>query len=204
MNKPPNIHLHHFLVKRIPVFIAHRRRLPIAFARIRVDHDADEAEIVDASIDLVKGIFYAYPGILRQATDGAEFFRFHLDLQRQRVVDRLAIPMNDLLRLGRVHHRVGSGGDKCEVRPDLVENFRMLGATPLRPLDMLLRYNGAGRAMESRAIDQTRLERLELLARDDMGVNIENHNEILSMCLASYYQRSIRPSKQPETGVLEY
>jgi hypothetical protein len=57
----------------------------------------------------------------------------------------------------------------------------MLVATPLRPLDMLLRYNGAGRAMESRAIDQTRLERLELLARDDMVVNIDNHDRILSL-----------------------
>jgi hypothetical protein len=35
--------------------------------------------------------------------------------------------------------------------------------------------------METRAIDQTRLERLELLAGDDMVVNIDNHNEILSM-----------------------
>jgi hypothetical protein len=57
----------------------------------------------------------------------------------------------------------------------------MFVATPLRSLDMLLRYNGAGRAMETRAIDQTRLERLELLAGDDMVVNIDNHNEILSM-----------------------
>jgi hypothetical protein len=46
---------------------------------------------------------------------------------------------------------------------------------------MFLRHNGAARAMETRAIDQTRLERLELLARDDMVVNIDNHNEILSM-----------------------
>jgi hypothetical protein len=56
----------------------------------------------------------------------------------------------------------------------------MLVATPLRPLDMFLRYNGAGRAMEPRAIDQTRLERLELLAGDDMVVNIDNHDRILS------------------------
>ena len=74
MNKPRNIHLHHFLVKRIPVFIAHRRRLAVSFARIRVDHDADEAEIVDATIDLVKGIFYAYAGVLRQTADGAKLF----------------------------------------------------------------------------------------------------------------------------------
>jgi hypothetical protein len=35
--------------------------------------------------------------------------------------------------------------------------------------------------MKPRAIDQTRLERLELLARDDMVVNIDNHDAILSV-----------------------
>jgi hypothetical protein len=61
----------------------------------------------------------------------------------------------------------------------------MLVATPLRPLDMFLRYNAAGRAMETRAIDQTRLERLELLAGDDMVVKIDNPGSVLSFGTAS-------------------
>jgi hypothetical protein len=36
----------------------------------------------------------------------------------------------------------------------------MFVATPLRSLNMFLRHNGAARAMEPRAIDQTCLERL--------------------------------------------
>src|SRR6266542_4352500 len=56
VNQTGNIHFHHLLVKRIPVFRAHGWRLPVAFARIRIDHDADEAQVVDAAIDLVEGI----------------------------------------------------------------------------------------------------------------------------------------------------
>ena len=57
----------------------------------------------------------------------------------------------------------------------------MFVATPLGSLNMFLRHNGAARAMEPSAIDQPRLERLELLARDDMIVNIDNHDRILSL-----------------------
>ena len=57
----------------------------------------------------------------------------------------------------------------------------MLVATPLRPLNIFLGHDGAARTMEPRAIDQTRLERLELLAGDDMVVNIDNHGSVLSM-----------------------
>ena len=58
MHQAGNIHLHHLFVKRIPVFIAHRRRLTVTFARVGIDHDADEAEIVDAAIDLIERVGY--------------------------------------------------------------------------------------------------------------------------------------------------
>src|SRR5262245_24021285 len=102
VNESRNIHLNHLFVERIPIFIAHRRRLAVSFARIRVDHDPDKTEIVDATIDLVKGVLDAYAGVSRQTADSTKFLRLYLDLQSQRVIDRLAIPMNDLLRLRRV------------------------------------------------------------------------------------------------------
>jgi hypothetical protein len=63
----------------------------------------------------------------------------------------------------------------------LIEDFRMLVATPLRSLNIFLRHDSAARAMEPRAIDQTCLERLELFAGDDMVVSIDNHGSVLSM-----------------------
>src|SRR5688572_31545755 len=59
----------------------------------------------------------------------------------------------------------------------------MLVAVPLGFLNMLFRYHGAARTMKSRAVDQTGLKGLELLAGNDMIVNVDNHDAILSMRL---------------------
>src|SRR5687767_600298 len=56
-------------------------------------------------------------------------------------------------------------------------------AVPLGFLNMLFRYHGAARTMKSRAVDQTGLKGLELLAGNDMIVNVDNHDAILSMRL---------------------
>src|SRR5262249_16480509 len=69
----------------------------------------------------------------------------------------------------------------------------MFVATPLRSLDMFFRHNGAGRAMETRAVDQTRLKSLKLLTRDDVIVNINNHVQSFPCRLASSLSDS-RPS----------
>ena len=81
----------------------------------------------------------------------------------------------------------------------------MFVATPLRSLDMFLRHNGAARAMEASAIDQTRLERLELLARDDMVVNIDNHDRILSFGLTRTYKKPLSVCQAAaHLGILEW
>ena len=45
-----DVHLNHLFIERVPVFLAHRRRLAVALAGIRVDHDADETQLVNATI----------------------------------------------------------------------------------------------------------------------------------------------------------
>src|SRR5262245_5390407 len=114
-------------------------------------------------------------------------------MQRQGVVTGLAIPMQDLLRLSRVNKCTRWRRERGKVRPDLIQDFRMFVATPLRSLDMFLRHNGAGGAMETRAVDQTRLKSLKLLTRDDVIVNINNHVQSFRCRLASSLSDS-RPS----------
>jgi hypothetical protein len=55
---------------------------------------------------------------------------------------------------------------------------------------MFFRYDRAPRTMKAGAIDQPGLERLELLAGNDMIVNIDNHDEILSIRNGSYLSES--------------
>jgi hypothetical protein len=57
----------------------------------------------------------------------------------------------------------------------------MFVAPPPRSLDVFLGHNPAAGAMKPGAINQTRLESLQLLARNNMVVNIDNHVSILSV-----------------------
>jgi hypothetical protein len=47
-------------------------------------------------------------------------------------------------------------------------------------LNMLLRDHNATGAMESGAVDQTGLKVLQLLAGNDMVMNVDDHNDVLS------------------------
>jgi hypothetical protein len=62
----------------------------------------------------------------------------------------------------------------------LIENFGVFVSVPLRFLDMFFRHHGAARPMKTRAVDQAGLKSLKLLAGNDMIVNIDNHDKILS------------------------
>src|SRR5512135_535959 len=77
VDQPRNIHSHHLFVKRIPVLVAHHRSHAVALARIGIDHDADETEIIDAAIDLFERVGDRYAGVLRQAADSAKLFWLH-------------------------------------------------------------------------------------------------------------------------------
>src|SRR5207247_6958830 len=97
-----------------------------------------------------------------QAANGAKFLRFHFNLQRQRVVDRLTVPVHDLFGLGRVHHGVRPWRDKSEISAHFIEHGGMFVAAPFGVLDMLFSDHGAAWAMKPGAIDQPRLKVLEL------------------------------------------
>jgi hypothetical protein len=48
---------------------------------------------------------------------------------------------------------------------------------PLRVLNVLLGDDHTARTMKPRTIDQTRLKGLELLSRDNVIVNVDNHKK---------------------------
>jgi hypothetical protein len=56
----------------------------------------------------------------------------------------------------------------------------MFVAMPLRFLNMFFADHRAARPMKPRAVDQARLKGLQLLAGNNVIVNIDNHDEILS------------------------
>src|SRR4029077_11380458 len=101
------------------------------------------------------------------------------------VVDRLAIPVHDLLGLGREHHRVRTRPDDSELGPDVIEHGGMLVTAPFGVLDMLFSDDGAAWTVKPGAINQPGLKGLELLAGDDVIVNINDHDRILSLYAAS-------------------
>src|SRR5688500_12075888 len=78
-------------------------------------------------------------------------------------------------------------------------------AVPLGFLNMLFRYHGAARTMKSRAVDQTGLKGLELLAGNDMIVYVDNHDAILSMRLGYYLSETGngRQDREGKIGVVE-
>src|SRR3954465_8312826 len=90
MDERREIQLNELFVKRVPVFVAHAWRLSVPFAWIGVDHDADEAEVVNAAVELVERVFRAYAGALRQSADTTETLRLELHLEGDGVVNRLA------------------------------------------------------------------------------------------------------------------
>jgi hypothetical protein len=53
-------------------------------------------------------------------------------------------------------------------------------AMPLGFLNMFFRYHGTARPMKPRAVDQAGLKSLQLLACNDMIMNVDNHDAIPS------------------------
>src|SRR5207302_11254342 len=113
---------------------------------------------------------------------GVRLFWFQFKFERQRLIARLAGRVDDLCRFSRVHHGIRPRRDKSEIGSDFVQDLGMLMTTPLRLLKMFLRnHRTATRTMKSGAIDQAGLKGLELLTSYDVIVNVDNHDEILSV-----------------------
>jgi hypothetical protein len=68
-------------------------------------------------------------------------------------------------------------------------------AMPFRFLNMLFCHYGSAWAMKSCAVDQSGLKCLQLLTGDDVVVNIDNHDAILSTELTVNYQRAAAVGK---------
>ena len=67
-----HVELHHRLVERIPPAVPERRVGPVAAARVRVQVAADEAELVDAALELRHAGGGRHPGSLRELGDPGE------------------------------------------------------------------------------------------------------------------------------------
>jgi hypothetical protein len=80
-----------------------------------------------------------------------------------------------------MHHRVRARRDKREIGSDLVQYLGMAMTVPFCFLNMLFGDHGPARAMKSGAVDQAGLEGLQLLPGNNMIVNVNNHDAILSL-----------------------
>src|SRR5215213_6491660 len=103
MNQRRDVFLLHLLVEWIPVLVAHRRGGVLTLARIRIDHDADEAKIVNATIDLLERVRHRGAITLREPGYAAETVRLVLARERNSIIIGFDEPMDDLVGLFRVH-----------------------------------------------------------------------------------------------------
>jgi hypothetical protein len=70
----------------------------------------------------------------------------------------------------------------------------MFVAAPLRFLNVFLGDDGPGRPVKTRAVDQPRLKSLQLLAGNDVIVNVDNHRNFLLAQVTSYLAE--KPTRQ--------
>ena len=70
-----HVELDQLLVERIPVPVGQRRRRPVAARRIRIQIAADEAELVDAALELLDAVGERVARRLRQLADADEVLR---------------------------------------------------------------------------------------------------------------------------------
>ena len=190
--------LHHLLVERIPVLLTHRRRGVLPLARVRIDHDADEPEVVDTAVDLLERVGHGRPVALRQARDAPEPVWLVLHRQRDSVVVRLAEPVHDLVRLLRVHQRVRARRQKGHVRPHVVQQLGMrLARHP--PVGHGLRGDAwVSLAVEPTPIDEERLVLTDLRPRNQMLMRVDNHPCLLCCVVAALSPK--RAPAQPAPG----
>ena len=126
MNVARDVELAELLVERIPVAIAHRRRLDSAvLERIRVDQRADEAELGDAAFELRDRIVHRLGGDLRQRSDADEPIRPDPALLMGNVIAFLGEHHDDLGRALRVHHLIRPRREQLNVRAGLVHIFEV-------------------------------------------------------------------------------
>jgi hypothetical protein len=85
----------------------------------------------------------------------------------------------------------------------LIENLGVFVAVPFRLLNMLFSDHRAARAMKTGAVDQTGLKSLQLLAGDNVIVNVDNHDRSFLRRLAFSIRERQRAAKREKIGVME-
>ena len=188
----------HLLVERIPVLLAHRRRGVLPLARVRIDHDADEPQVVDAAVDLLERVGHGRSVALRQARDAPEPVRLVLHRQRDRVVVRLAEPVHDLVRLLRVHQRIRAGRQESHVRPHVVQQLGVAFARSLPTGHGLRRDAWVPLAVEPAPIDEERLVLTHLRPRNQMLMRVDNHPRLLCGVVAALSSNRAPAQPAPE------
>src|SRR6185437_5117520 len=107
-----NVERDHLLPERIPPLVAERGGQRVDAARhVRVDVAADEAELVDAALELLGAVARADPGRLRQLADRQELAGEHAeDARDEVVVDRGPVAAHRLVAEIMAH----AGGTRRE------------------------------------------------------------------------------------------
>jgi hypothetical protein len=114
-----NIELDHLLVDRVPPAIGERRVGPHASRRVRVEVDADEAELVDAALQLGNAGLRRHAGELRQHADRHEVVRVELADAIDQVVPVLGPVDGGRVAAEVVGHGAGAGREERYVRTPL-------------------------------------------------------------------------------------
>ena len=86
MHHAGHVELDHLLVERIPPLVGQRRRIEVAARRIGIEVAADEAELVDAALELLGGILRRHVERLRQLAHADEVLREQRDAAMDQVV----------------------------------------------------------------------------------------------------------------------
>ncbi len=74
-----------------------------------------------------------------------------------------------------MHHGIGTGRDEGHVGAHLVQHLGVLVAVPGSRLDAFLGHGGLALAVKAPAVDEAGLVAAQLLARDDVVVDVDDH-----------------------------
>jgi hypothetical protein len=125
-----NVKLAEFFVERIPVAVAQRRRfLASVLVGIGVEEAADEAQFLDATLELRERLSDRRAGRLRQTGDAEEPVGIELRLPVDNVVALLGEPAHQPGRLLTVHELKRPRRDQLHIGSMLVQRIEVaLGA----------------------------------------------------------------------------
>src|SRR5213594_1961367 len=108
-----HVELDHLLVERIPPLVGQRRVLPVAPRRIGIQVAADEAELLDAALELGNAVGRRHPRRLRELAHADEV----LGKERAHAMDQVVAHLRPVQARGRVADVVPhAGGPRREDR----------------------------------------------------------------------------------------